>query len=211
MSFLDIACRYAARGFRVIPLRGKDAFLKNWPELATTDEATIRSWAVKYPEANVGVCGGAELAVVDTDRISRLIEVCGPRWAEWSRTYSVSSGRHDRAHLYYLASGGVLAWGNKRWKEQGIDGNIFEIKVKGALVVGEGSIHPDTGGVYAITQDLPLIPFPAELLALFKEHWSKQNPTGKREWNLPVHDGEGRDDFLIQQAEGFGTLVLRRG
>jgi len=199
-NFLTIALRNAGRGYRVIPLKGKDAFLKNWPELATTDEATVRSWAAKYPDANVGVCGGADLAIIDTDRLSRLIEVCGPRWAEWSQTYAVSSGRHDRAHFYYQATEEVLAWGNKRWKEQGIDGNIFEIKVKGALVVGEGSIHPDTGAVYTIIQDLPLIPFPAELVVLVKEHWSRQNPTGKRQWNLPVHDGEGRDDFLIQQA-----------
>jgi hypothetical protein len=64
----------------------------------------------------------------------------------------------------------------------------------------EGSTHPDTGGTYHITQDLPLIPFPLELLALLREMWQKSNPTGKREWNLPVHDGEGRDDFLISQA-----------
>ena len=46
--FLDIALRNAARGFRVHPLRGKDAFLKDWPNLATTDETQIREWARAY-------------------------------------------------------------------------------------------------------------------------------------------------------------------
>ncbi len=51
-----------------------------------------------------------------------------------------------------------------------------------------------------MTQNLPLMPFPAGLMALIRECYAKTNPTGKREWNLPVHDGEGRDDFLISQA-----------
>jgi hypothetical protein len=199
-TFLEVALRNAARGFRVIPLRGKDAFLHEWPALATTDETTIRQWTAQYADYNCGACGGSDIIMLDTDRLSRLQEICGAAWAEWSRTYSVSSGRPNRAHFYYLATDEVLAFGNKRWKEDGQDGNIFEIKGRGALVVAEGSIHPDTGGIYRITQDLPLIPFPSGLFAVLKDHWSRQNPTGKREWNLPVHDGEGRDDFLISQA-----------
>jgi hypothetical protein len=35
---------------------------------------------------------------------------------------------------------------------------------------------------------------------MLREIHGNANPSGKREWNLPVHDGEGRDDFLTQQA-----------
>jgi hypothetical protein len=214
MTFLEIALRNAARGFRVVPLKGKDAFLTGWPALATTEEAQLREWGVKFPDCNVGVCGGSDVIILDTDRQSRLQEIWGSKWAEWSNTYSVSSGRPDRAHFYYLATDEVLTFGNKRWKEAGQDGNIFEIKARGALVVGEGSIHPDTGNPYRITQDLPLIPFPVGLFATLKDHWMRQNPSGKREWNLPVHDGEGRDDFLIQQAGrirhvGASEVIIR--
>jgi hypothetical protein len=94
----------------------------------------------------------------------------------------------------------VRAFGNKRWAEQGIDGNVFEVKVQGGQVAAEGSTHPDTGAVYTVTQDLPLIPFPAGLMALIRECYATTNPTGKREWSLPVHDGEGRDDYFISQA-----------
>jgi len=93
-----------------------------------------------------------------------------------------------------------LEFGNRKLKEPGIDANVFEIKTQGAQVTAEGSTHPDTGGVYKVTQDLPLIPFPPGLMALILELYGKANPGGKRQWNLPVHDGEGRDDFLIQQA-----------
>ena len=58
-NFLEIAKRNAARGFRVIPLRGKEAFLRNWPQLATTDEGRIREWAAKFPDYNCGVAGGS--------------------------------------------------------------------------------------------------------------------------------------------------------
>jgi AAA domain/Bifunctional DNA primase/polymerase, N-terminal/Primase C terminal 1 (PriCT-1) len=199
-GFLEIALRNAARGYRVHPLRGKDAFLKDWPNVATTDEETIREWAVKFPDYNCGIAAGPDITIVDSDRVSRLKELSGEHAVEWFNTYSVSSGRPDRAHFYYRMTDEVRAFGNKRWAEVGIDGNVFELKVHGGQVVAEGSIHPDTGQVYRITQDVPLIPFPAGLMALIRECYAKTNPTGKREWNLPVHDGEGRDDFLIQQA-----------
>lgn len=199
-NFLEIATRNARRGFRVLPLRGKEAFLKRWPDLATTDERQIREWAAKFPHHNCGVAGGSDVIILDSDRVSRLRELCGECWAEWFHTYSVSSGRPDRAHFYFLSTPEVLEFGNRKHEEPGIKGNIFEVKGKGAQATAEGSVHPDTGETYYITQDLPLIPFPLELLALLREMWQESNPTGKREWNLPVHDGEGRDDFLIQQA-----------
>ncbi len=199
-NFLDVALRNASRGFRVMPIKGKNAFLLDWPTVATTDESQIRAWAAKFPDYNCGVAGGPDIAILDSDRVSRLKELSDDHAAEWFNTYSVSSGRPDRAHFYYRMTDQVRAFGNKRWAEPGIDGNVFEVKVQGGQVSAEGSTHPVTGGVYEVTQDLPLIPFPAGLIALIRECYAKTNPTGKREWNLPVHDGEGRDDFLIQQA-----------
>ena len=126
----------------------------------------------------------------------------------------MSSGRPDRAHYYFRTIPEVLEFGNKRHKEPGIDGNVFEVKTRGAQVTAEGSRHPETGGVYKVTQDLPLLTFPIGLLGLFRELYGKDNPTGKREWNLPVHDGEGRDDFLISQAgklrnAGASEVIIR--
>jgi hypothetical protein len=200
MSFLEIALRNAERGFRIIPLRGKEAFLRNWPQLATTDQNRIRDWAVRFPDYNCGVAGGHEIIILDSDRVSRLKELCGTNWDEWFQTYSVSSGRPDRAHFYFRASPEAVDFGNKKWKEPNIDGHVFELKGKGTQVTAEGSIHPITGAPYVVAQNLPLIPFPLGLLGVLREAYGRANPSGKREWNLPVHDGEGRDDFLIQQA-----------
>jgi hypothetical protein len=213
-NFLEIALRNAARGFRVMPIKGKDAFLKSWPTVATTDEKRIREWATQFPNYNCGVAGGPDIVILDSDRVSRLRELAGEHTAEWFNTYSVSSGRPDRAHFYYRMTDEVRAFGNKRWAEPGIDGNVFEVKVHGGQVAAEGSTHPDTGEVYKVTQDLPLLTFPAGLMALIRECYAKTNPSGKREWNLPVHDGEGRDDFLISQAgrlrhAGASEAVIR--
>jgi phage terminase Nu1 subunit (DNA packaging protein) len=199
-NFLEIAKRNAARGFRVIPLHGKEAFLRNWPQLATTDDTCIREWAAKFRDYNCGVAGGSDVIILDSDRVSRLKELSGEHCAEWFNTYAVSSGRPDRAHFYFRATPEAVDFGNKKWKEPEVDGHVFEMKGKGAQVTAEGSVHPVTGGTYAVIQDMPLIPFPDGLLAMLRLIHGKANPSGKREWALPVHDGEGRDDFLTQQA-----------
>lgn len=104
-DFLDVALRNARRGFRVHPLRGKDAFIKDWPNAATTDETQIRQWAAQFPDYNCGVAGGPDIAIVDSDRVSRLKELCGEHAAEWlkhilrhKRTARQSAllFRHDR-------------------------------------------------------------------------------------------------------------------
>lgn len=198
-NFLEIALRNASRGFRVIPLRGKDAFLRGWPTLGTTDEPAIRAWAEQFPDNNCGVCGGSDVVILDSDRVSRLKEICGAKWEEWSQTYSVTSGRPDRAHFYYRGTDEVLAWGNKKWSEAGIDGNIFEIKGHGCLVVAEGSLHPDSGTTYRITQDISLIPFPSGLLTVLREFSGKDNAQRERVPHQKIGEG-GRHDALVREA-----------
>lgn len=163
--FLDIALRNAARGFPVTPLHGKAAFVLDWPHTASADEQQIRTWARLYPSCNCGVVFGGEFVGLDSDCVDRLMALCGH--PEWFATYSVSSGRPNRAHWYYLATDEVLAFGNRAFSETK-DETIFEVKAAGALLVAEGSVHPDTGATYSIVQDLPLIPFPAGLLEVLK-------------------------------------------
>ena len=154
----------------------------------------------QIPRLQLRCCWWLDVIILDSDRVSRLKELSGEHWAEWLTTYSVSSGRPDRAHFYFRATPEALDFGNKKWKEPEVEGHVFELKGSGTQVTAEGSVHPITGGTYTVTQDLGLMPFPAGLLAMLRETYGKANPNGKREWALPVHDGEGRDDFLIQQA-----------
>jgi len=141
-------CRQSQRGawLPCNPTPGKGAFLKGWPGLATADAAQIEAWAAKFPDYNCGVAGGADVTILDSDRVSRLKELCGVRWSDWFHTYSVSSGRPDRAHFYFLTTPEIAEFGNRKHEEPGVKGNVFEIKGKGTQATAEGSIHPDTGG-----------------------------------------------------------------
>ena len=62
---------YAAKGWRVIPIRpeGKIPLVNDWPGAATTDTRTIKRWWRKWPKANVGVACGPEsgIFVLDVD------------------------------------------------------------------------------------------------------------------------------------------------
>jgi len=68
---LDTALAYAAEGWQVFPLKanGKEPLTQNGFKDATTDEATIRAWWAKYPDANIGVRTGIDsgILVVDID------------------------------------------------------------------------------------------------------------------------------------------------
>lgn len=70
------AINYASHGWPVIPLNGKIPRIKDWPKKATTDEATIRKWFKRWPEANVGIVTGkrSRLFVLDVDVKSGGIE-----------------------------------------------------------------------------------------------------------------------------------------
>ena len=77
---LVAALGYARRGWRVLPCRetvkpeeidkqvSKKAYIKDWPNKATTDEAKIREWWKKWPNALIAVCtSNTDLLVIDLD------------------------------------------------------------------------------------------------------------------------------------------------
>lgn len=180
MTFLDAGLRNVRRGFPITPVRGKGGFLPDWPNTATTDEAQVRALAAKYPDlTNWGVVFGGKYVGLDSDVVSRLMELAGH--PEWFDTYSVTSGRPDRRHWYYLSTPEVLAFGNRAFSESKDGDNIFEVKAAGALLVAEGSVHLDTGATYQCTER-PLIPFPAGLLQLLKSLIETKSGGAGREW-----------------------------
>ncbi len=82
------ALQYASAGFRVFPCRkDKVPHITGWRANATTDEATIRSWFVRWPDAMIGMpCGVSNgIVVIDGDTykeefaeaLDRLEEECG--------------------------------------------------------------------------------------------------------------------------------------
>ena len=68
---LACALHYGQRvGWRVFPVRAdKTPLVKDWPNVSTTDEAQIREWWGRWPEAGIGLATGrgSGVYVVDVD------------------------------------------------------------------------------------------------------------------------------------------------
>jgi putative DNA primase/helicase len=82
VDVLSAAEEFAASGFQIVPLHnpgtggcsctagarcestGKHPRIREWPERATTDRATIREWFRRWPLANIGIATGRESGAV---------------------------------------------------------------------------------------------------------------------------------------------------
>jgi len=200
-DFLEIALCNAARGWYVLPLKpsGKIPISEHGKNDATLDEAEIRDCWSQVPAANVGIsCGPSGLCVLDVDH-GLKDEANFIAWRDRNRlpaTYTVRSGRRFDddgnpefgVQSYYL---GPIKDGKFE-----LDGVRGEIKSAGGLVLAAGCIHPDSKEEYYVLVDAPLALRPD----VIEKSRKGTNAQGKREWNLPVHDGDGRDDFLMSMA-----------
>ncbi len=205
-NFLDIALRNAARGLHVLPLRGKAPIISGGCHAATADEAQIRALWTKTPNANVGVgCGNSQKAVVDIDHgLASLEDFHAWRMRNGlPETYTVRSGGRPefKVHMYYDgAMDDVGEWH--------LDGCSGQVKSLGGLVAAEGSIHPDSGEAYQVICDVPFAPTPDVVRKLRKPASAPSNNSKvpKTAWSLPVHEGENRTGFLLEQTGAMRNL-----
>ena len=175
MSFLDIALRNASRGFRVFPVHRatKRPCILNFPDLATTDRATIEEWATKFPDANCGVLGDDVTLILDTDRWDKLQELFAAELRidpTVFDTYCISA-RDNRRQFAFLQTERSRAM-RKRNLDFAIPGeqdNVFEFKSWHKLGMGEGSVHM-TGKIYAIV--------PRPIRAIRRNNEQAENNTG---------------------------------
>ena len=63
---IDFALAYAAAGYKVIPANGKIPLVQHGAHDSSADEATIRQWWTKWPNANIGLALDG-LVAVDID------------------------------------------------------------------------------------------------------------------------------------------------
>ena len=147
-TMLTNALEYGARGWPVLPLRGKrPAIAKRHGGRgvhdATTDEATIRTWWEKNPDANIGIATGADsgLIVLDVDgpegeaTMHKIVAEHGPL----PDTPAVQTSRG--AHYYFKHPNGRVR--NFTGRLAGLD-----IKGDGGYIVAPPSRHPKTQSQY---------------------------------------------------------------
>jgi hypothetical protein len=141
-STLRAALDYLARGWSVLPIepRGKRPLVP-WLALQTrhADEAEIRAWFERHPDANVGIVTGAisGMVVVDIDpRHGGAASLADLELEHGALpvTAEVITGGGGR-HLYYAHPGGTVP--NKVGLRSGID-----VRGDGGCVVTPPSLHP---------------------------------------------------------------------
>ncbi len=185
-----IALECAGRGWHVFPCapRSKRPATPNGYKDATNDEAAIRAWWERTPDANVAIATGASgLCVLDCDT-GFADEMEFLAWHirnNLPMSYAVRTGRRGSygVQLYFTGSGiKSIAW------EQ--DGVAGDIRCATGYVMAEGSVHPDSGEVYehiwpGLACVLPVPSFVSRLRAA-----PKTGALGNQ--NAPVTDDGGK-------------------
>ena len=212
-EFLDAAIGYAKLGFRVLPLKERDKrpLIEDWPNNATTDEATIRGWWAKWPKANIGIAtgryGGGYFCVLDFDPRNgggwygdAGPETLPPTWV----VHTGGGGRHYYYRTRELLRGAKLLSG-------------VDLKGEGGYVVAPPSIHPE-GGAYvwevgAGPGDMPIGGVPEWVLREAAGEGATENGVGGRRpalWRMPPPIPKGmRHDYLVSLAGALWGAGVR--
>jgi hypothetical protein len=211
-DFLTYALGYAQKlGFRVIPLvpGKKTPLIPNWQNEATTDEAKIREWWAKWPNANIGIVTGryrdGYFCVLDFDPRNG-----GDWWDDVGedvlpRTWVVhtpSGGRH-----YYYKTPELLRCAKLR---DGVD-----LKADGGYVVSPPSELFDDEGNFVGDYGFQVGNMPKDMEMAESAQWVLDELHGKRSggaggskegerlalWRMPPPIPKGtRHNYLVSLA-----------
>lgn len=170
-SFREAALALAGKGWKVFPIRakGKKPLTVHGLLDASSDPDIIETWAVKWPNANIGIVTG-NVIVVDIDprhggdKSIADLEVIHGTLPETLESKTGGGGRH----LYFKAEGAVVRCSQSELAP-GID-----IKGVGGYVVAPPSVH-ESGDRYLWTRRIPPVGVPKWLLQKLRKP-SKPEP-----------------------------------
>jgi hypothetical protein len=169
MNFLDVALSCAARGWYVFPCkpRSKDPMTEHAHKDASNNEAQIRAWWTRTPDANVAIAPGhSNLTVLDIDTgldsEESLREFIAAR--NLPVTLAVRTGKRPMFRVQLYFSGTTDSFNG--WK----DGNYSGDK-RGSwgYVMAAGCIHPESGERYETLWDNPIQDAPSWVRNLQKD------------------------------------------
>jgi hypothetical protein len=177
---------------------------KGWQN-ASTDEAQVREWWAKWPNANVAIaCGPSSLAVLDVDHgLNEDAEVLA--WigrVGLPPTYTVRTGRRPEIGLQFYFAGSVRDVG-----EFQLEGCSGQVKSAGGYVMAAGCIHPDTRKEYTISNDAALAPIPDVVRNL---RTVKRDTLGEDGEMQKIPEGGGRHAALTSVAGKFRHMGFDR-
>ena len=208
MTPLEHALYYAARGWRVIPIKPGFKYpqgIERWQEKATTDPERITRYWTTNPDHGIGIATGAEsgLWVLDVDPDDGgddSLAALEARHGALPDTVEAITGGGGR-HL-------VFAWpadGTEiRNSASGVLGVGLDVRGVGGQFVVAPTIHPETGQAYAweVEHDpfdgLAPAPAPAWLLEQLAAEVGTATPRRERR-ERPV-DGDLPGDLFAAQT-----------
>ncbi|MDT2010325.1 DNA primase [Rhodococcus opacus] len=146
----------------LFPVDGKKAFLPGGFHNATRDRDALNRLARRFPGCNWGLIIEGVIWLDEDPRnggnLEKLFRSLGMQ--ELPNTLTIRTGSGGR-HMAFRHDGKI------RGKVDGHDG--IDLKSwRTGYTVAPGSVHPDTGKLYAIERDLPIAPLPVALLPLVK-------------------------------------------
>jgi hypothetical protein len=107
--FLSHALEYGRLGFRVFPLKpgAEEPLIPDWREKATWDEAQIRKWWTRWPNANIGIATGQA-----RDAYFVVLEYDPRKGGDWKKHLSagilsitwIAKTPYGGLHFYYRTS-----------------------------------------------------------------------------------------------------------
>lgn len=166
-SKLDAALYWAARGFRVFPVRANSRtppILENWTVAATNDPATLRYWwtdpvtgAVQDHNPAI-LTNGLVVVDVDVKDGRRGIQTFYKLGLDFD-TFTVRTPSQGY-HVYYLGPNLALAYDLVE------SGSGIDIRAFNSYVLAPGATID--GVAYTVEIEAPILPAPNELLSLLK-------------------------------------------
>jgi len=201
----DFAQIYSARGWHVLPLRGKIPIVAHGVKAATCDLDQIMTWWTVEPNADIGIATGRQsgLVVLDVDprhggdeSLLELEAIHG----KLPPTLEVLTGGGGR-HLYFKYPAGV-----QHVKcSAGQLGPGLDIRADGGYIVAPPSIHPDTGRPYEweASSD-PMKDEPAEMPDWLLNLLTVSRPQASNNGHKPADD-------IIPQGQRNTTLTSEAG
>lgn len=197
--------RYRGRGYYLPPgehcrTPGKHPRLRGaWEEQATTDEAVVRRWWRRWPDANIGIaCGPSGLLVLDRDAYKDTYQ--GDQMESLDdETVTVLTGGGG-THLWYRMADGDTFGNNNSTLPDGVD-----IRGWGGLVVAPPSLHV-SGRCYEFELDyspgdIEIAPIPDGLRALLEQSQQRASRAGVSTAALADVDMES---LPVVDVSGFG-------
>ena len=194
-EMLQAALAYAARGFAVLPLRGKVPFLPGGYKAGTKNPDQIRAIWERHPDSNLGIATGAISGIVVMDLDSAEAEgelriLCGGYVPE-TLTHNTGRGKHL---VFQCPPVAIQSRVGVRPK--------LDVRAEGGLIAAPPSVHPERGTVYTVVDaEAPIAPLPPMLLLALTEKpgAARTTPAPMLEEGLIVREG-GRHDFLVREA-----------